>query len=70
MPDIADGYVTFAAQQWEHCGSFTGDGAVGRHLRQFQPVALQATTATRDLGFVALLILLTSWPDVTRTHLV
>ena len=39
--------------------------AVGRHLRQFQPVALQATTATRDLGFVALLILLTSWPDVT-----
>ena len=27
MPDIADGYVTFAAQQWEHCGSFTGDGA-------------------------------------------
>ena len=39
--------------------------AVGRHLRQFQPVALQETTATRDLGFVALLILLTSWPDVT-----
>ena len=39
--------------------------AVGRHLRQFQPIALQATTATRDLGFVALLILLTSWPDVT-----
>ena len=38
---------------------------VGRRLRQFQPIALQATTATRDLGFVALLILLTSWPDVT-----
>ena len=39
--------------------------AVGHRLRQFQHVSLQETTASRDLGFVALLILLTSWPDIT-----
>ena len=50
----------------EHFAQAIGRGCdLGRRLRQFEPVALQATTATRDLGFVALLILLTSWPDIT-----
>ena len=43
-------------------------GGVTSHLRQFQTPAIQRVTQTRDVGFTSLLIVLTSWPDVTYPH--
>ena len=39
-----------------------------KRLRQFQHPALRATTAKRDLGFVGLMVILTSWPDISYPH--
>ena len=33
------------------------------HLRRFQSTSIQATTSQRDIGFIALLIAMTSWSD-------
>ena len=38
---------------------------VTSHLRKFQPEPIKKVTEHRDVGLVALLIVLTSWPDVT-----
>ena len=38
------------------------------HLRAFQEPALQEVTRHRDLGLLALLVLLTSWSDVSFPH--
>ena len=38
---------------------------VGEHLRSFQTAAIRGDTAKRDLGFLSLLVILTSWSDVS-----
>ena len=38
------------------------------HLRTFQEPAIQEVTRHRDLGLLALLVLLTSWSDVSFPH--
>ena len=43
-------------------------GGVTSHLRQFQTTAIQQVTHRRDLGLTGLLLVLTSWPDVTYPH--
>lgn len=41
---------------------------VTRRLRQFQPQGIRQVTAKRDLGFTSLLIVLSSWPDITYPY--
>lgn len=41
---------------------------VTRHLRQFQPNGIKQVTSKRDLGFTSILIVLSSWPDVTYPY--
>ena len=38
------------------------------HLRSFQEPAIQQVTRHRDVGFIALLLLLTSWADTSFPH--
>ena len=41
---------------------------VTTHLRGIQPQSVAAVTASRDIGLVALLMVVLQWPDVTYTH--
>lgn len=41
---------------------------VTTHLRGIQPQSVAAVTASRDVGLVALLMVLLQWPDVTYPH--
>eukprot|EP00434_Breviolum_minutum_P039089 symbB.v1.2.034695.t1/scaffold4526.1/size39880/1 len=41
---------------------------VTTHLRDIQPPSVAAVTASRDVGLVALLMVVLQWPDVTYPH--
>ena len=53
------GILTELKQRWH---------SVGEHLRSFQTPAERAVTSARDLGLTALLVVLTSWADVTYPY--
>ena len=41
---------------------------MGEHLRSFQTPAIRTVTCSRDIGLTALLVILTSWADVTYPY--
>ena len=53
------GVLTELKQRWH---------SVGEHLRSFQTPAVRTVAGARDLGLTALLVVLTSWADVTYPY--